>query len=335
MASISLDITDASITLKKGDTRTLTAKVLPENASNKEVEWSVTDTSIATVSNGTVTAVEKGKTTVTATTKDGGFTASCEILVVDPEMSEEILKKITSDEKYEEGYTPAEETKKEDVPLNDIPKAKIDGEDVPVPVTVTYQPAVSYTGKNIKGEQLVEKFDKTSIISGLTLKDGAKITDPLKLIDIKYTNKSNKNAGNKDAAYFTAKITINKNAKKSLSAQDYKTLQKKVAAVSKELKKKANRYKFTINKRSVTDGKLIVSVKKNADKSIKTKKKGGGIYKVNSIKLETVDPFDPTKTLTIKVPAKNYKIEVVDAKTGLVKVTGKKNFTGQATVYVK
>ena len=56
---------------------------------------------------------------------------------------------------------------------------------------------------------------------------------------------------------------------------------------------------------------------------------------MKSIKLEIPDPSDATKTITVKVPAKNYKIEVVDAKAGLVRVTGLKNFTGSVTVYVK
>ena len=333
VSSISLDINADSITMKKNDTRTLAAQILPENASNKDVEWSVVDPSVATVSNGIVTATETGKTTVTVTTKDGGFTASCEILVVDPEINEDVLSEIKSDEKYEQGYIPVEETKKEEVPLNEIPKAKIDGTDVPIPVTVTYQPAVSYTGKSIKGEQLVEKFDKTEIVSGLTLKDGAKITDPLELVAIKYTFKSNKNAGAKDSAYFTAKITIDKKAKRSLSAKDYKALQKKVKAVNKELAKKNERYCFTINKRSVTDGQLVVKVTKNSDGSIKTKK-NGSIYKVSSIELAVQDPADQTKITTIKIPAKNYKIDLIDANYGLVRVTGLKNFTGSATVYV-
>ena len=51
--------------------------------------------------------------------------------------------------------------------------------------------------------------------------------------------------------------------------------------------------------------------------------------------VEVTDPFDATKKITIKVPAKNYKIEVVDAKSGLVRITGLKNFTGSTTVYVQ
>ena len=62
----------------------LTATVAPNNASNKEVTWSTADSSIANVSTtGVVTAKKIGLTTVTATTLDGGYTASCAINVVE------------------------------------------------------------------------------------------------------------------------------------------------------------------------------------------------------------------------------------------------------------
>ena len=62
--------------------------ILPKNANNQKVYWSIDDDSIATaraygVSVGRVTGRRKGTTTVTATTDDGGFTASSEIVVDD------------------------------------------------------------------------------------------------------------------------------------------------------------------------------------------------------------------------------------------------------------
>lgn len=64
---------------------TITATVYPNNASNKEITWSSSDTSIATVaSNGRVTASvnsKVGSTTITAKTADGGFTATCVVYV--------------------------------------------------------------------------------------------------------------------------------------------------------------------------------------------------------------------------------------------------------------
>ena len=61
---------------------TLTATVTPENATNKRVNWSSSDESVATVDRGVVEALSAGTTTITATTLDGRFTATCEVTVV-------------------------------------------------------------------------------------------------------------------------------------------------------------------------------------------------------------------------------------------------------------
>ena len=78
--SVSIDKT--SLELTEGDKTTLTATVLPENASNKNVSWSSSDEKVATVSaTGEVTAVAPGKATITVTTEDGAKTAKCEVTV--------------------------------------------------------------------------------------------------------------------------------------------------------------------------------------------------------------------------------------------------------------
>lgn len=70
------------ITLAVGASETLTATVVPENATNKEVTWQSGKESVVTVDQqGKVTAVGQGTTTVTATTKDGGKTAYCKVTV--------------------------------------------------------------------------------------------------------------------------------------------------------------------------------------------------------------------------------------------------------------
>ena len=70
-----------SLTLKVGKTGTLTATVLPGNAQNKNVTWSSSNTSVATVNNGVVTAVANGTATITVTTEEGNFTATCTVTV--------------------------------------------------------------------------------------------------------------------------------------------------------------------------------------------------------------------------------------------------------------
>ncbi|MDO4622324.1 MAG: S-layer homology domain-containing protein [Eubacteriales bacterium] len=67
----SADNTDVS-------TRKLTAKVLPEDATNKKVIWKSSDERIAAVDeNGLVNALRYGTAVITATTEDGAFSAEC------------------------------------------------------------------------------------------------------------------------------------------------------------------------------------------------------------------------------------------------------------------
>ena len=72
----------ATLTFTIGDAaQTLTATVAPENATNKKVTWTSSNAKVATVANGTVTAVGVGEATITVTTEDGGKTAACRVKV--------------------------------------------------------------------------------------------------------------------------------------------------------------------------------------------------------------------------------------------------------------
>lgn len=77
--SVTLDKTSA--TLGVGETLTLTATVAPANATDKTVAWTTSDEDVATVSDGTVTAVAEGEATITATA--GGKSATCTVTVDD------------------------------------------------------------------------------------------------------------------------------------------------------------------------------------------------------------------------------------------------------------
>lgn len=60
---------------------TLSATVSPSNASNKNVTWTSSQPSVATVSGGVVTPVNPGTTVITVTTVDGSYTATCNVTV--------------------------------------------------------------------------------------------------------------------------------------------------------------------------------------------------------------------------------------------------------------
>ena len=83
VSGITLDRTTA--TLVEGEKVTLTATVSPANASDKTVTWSSSNSSIATVANGVVTAVVPGTATITA--KAGDKTATCKVTVKKVEIS--------------------------------------------------------------------------------------------------------------------------------------------------------------------------------------------------------------------------------------------------------
>jgi len=72
-----------SITIKAGNTTTLTPTITPDTASNKNVSWSSNNTAVATVANGVVTGIKGGTAAITVTTADGGRTATCTVTVED------------------------------------------------------------------------------------------------------------------------------------------------------------------------------------------------------------------------------------------------------------
>lgn len=75
----SVTVEPASLTLEVGQSETLTATVSPGNADDKTVIWRSSDTDVATVEDGVVTAIAEGTATITASA--GGKTASCEVTV--------------------------------------------------------------------------------------------------------------------------------------------------------------------------------------------------------------------------------------------------------------
>ncbi len=81
VTKITLDSTSETLTV--GDDTTLIATVTPDDAFDTSVQWSTNNANIATVTDGTVTAVAAGTAEITATAKDGsGAKATCRITVL-------------------------------------------------------------------------------------------------------------------------------------------------------------------------------------------------------------------------------------------------------------
>ncbi|HJA63200.1 MAG TPA: discoidin domain-containing protein, partial [Candidatus Intestinimonas stercoravium] len=83
VTGVSLDRTSATLYTNRGSqTLQLTAQVEPEDADDRTVTWSSSDEDVATVdSTGLVTVHSEGRATITVTTRDGGFTATCTVTV--------------------------------------------------------------------------------------------------------------------------------------------------------------------------------------------------------------------------------------------------------------
>ena len=80
IAVTSLKLNKTALDLKEGDVESLVATVTPDNATDKTVTWSSTDTTIATVdSNGKVKAIKGGSTTIMA--RVGDKLATCSVTV--------------------------------------------------------------------------------------------------------------------------------------------------------------------------------------------------------------------------------------------------------------
>ena len=81
VTGVTLNKTTATIAIDS--TEQFTASVAPANANNRAVTWSSNNTSVATVSaTGLVTAVSAGTASITVTTQEGEYTATCAVTVI-------------------------------------------------------------------------------------------------------------------------------------------------------------------------------------------------------------------------------------------------------------
>ena len=79
-----VNLNKSSTIVGVGKTETLIASVIPSTATNKNVIWSSSVPTVATVNNGVVTGIARGTTVITVKTVDGNYTATCNIIVYRP-----------------------------------------------------------------------------------------------------------------------------------------------------------------------------------------------------------------------------------------------------------
>ncbi|MDL2221200.1 Ig-like domain-containing protein [Parabacteroides sp. OttesenSCG-928-N08] len=95
-----ITLNESKLSLNVAFTFQLTATIQPANATNKAVTWTTSDATIATVdANGLVTALAAGKATITVTTEEGDFKATCEVTVTEVEEVEVTPGPVGSDNK--------------------------------------------------------------------------------------------------------------------------------------------------------------------------------------------------------------------------------------------
>ena len=85
--SVELDARVAVLTA--GSTKKVNAIITPDTAVNKNVSWTSTDDSVATVKDGLITAVKNGVATITAKTEDGEYTDTVNLVVANEDGTKE------------------------------------------------------------------------------------------------------------------------------------------------------------------------------------------------------------------------------------------------------
>ena len=77
-------VLDETLTVYVDETATITVTFIPKNASNKNLIWVSSDSTVAIVNNGKVTGRAVGEAKITVTSKDVGRTAYCIVSVIQP-----------------------------------------------------------------------------------------------------------------------------------------------------------------------------------------------------------------------------------------------------------
>ena len=81
VTGVTLSTNNVSININ--EQYTLTATVQPTNATNKNLSYTTSNSSVVTVSSGVITGIAAGNAYITVTTQDGSYSATCQVTVID------------------------------------------------------------------------------------------------------------------------------------------------------------------------------------------------------------------------------------------------------------
>ena len=181
VTDITLD--HATLSITEGETATLKATLTPDDAAIKDITWMSCEPTVATVSSeGVVTAIKAGETTITAVTTSGGKHASC-VVTVKPAVVN--VTGITLD--------------KTELPLLIGTKAALVATVVPNNAT---DPSYTWSTSNDKVATVSEQGEVTAVAGGsavitVTTTDGAKTATCV--VTVSYYSTLNRGWVSKDA----------------------------------------------------------------------------------------------------------------------------------------
>ena len=149
----SVSLNETALKLKKGDSYTLKATVLPENADNKNVTWSSSNHDVVSVVDGIITALKEGEVDIIVKTKDGGKTAKAHVVVEEDEPVEPV-NPINPDDPEPEPEEPETPPSPEDPEVNpEDPEVDPTPEDPdPEPEDPEPEPTINYVKYTIDFE---------------------------------------------------------------------------------------------------------------------------------------------------------------------------------------
>lgn len=312
---VSLD--KSAVTLAVGKKVTINASVVPETASNQKVTWSSNNYDVATVDkNGVVTAKSSGYVEITATSKDGGYTAKCRITVIQPVKSVK-LKKTSVDLDVKETATLTAVIK----PSSATNKKLIWSSSNKKVVKV-----------NSKGK--ITALKKGSAVITVKTKDGG-YTATCKVTVIKKVQKVSLNKKSMvlyltDTAKLKATVTPSNATNKNITWKSSNTKVLKVSKSGKLTPVKPGKATITVKtEQGGLTAKCTVSVEREV-KSLTLSKSKATLKAGQTLALKaTVSPSNATnKKLTYT--SSNKKVATVSSK-GVIKAIG----GGKATIYAK